>query len=400
MTSIMLYDRFTLDVAKKLTADGYLPVKAKVARTGIQIYSGKEVERPELDSVRVYRPEAEVFKEDSIATYAHRPVTLDHPPVMVNSQNWNKYARGMVDGKVLRDGDFVEVPMLLMDQAIIDAVQKNGVKENSMGYLCELDWTAGVIPEGQKGAGEKYDALQTNIRINHLAIVRDARGGPELRIADTEHKEPPMATKSFMVDRVTVTADEIHAQIIERALSDRDTKLADQQKVLDKLTADLSASTAKAATDAAEAQKKIDSATGENAVLKKQVEDAKITPAMLDARVKDRAIITAKAQKVLGAKFAAVKDKDDKDIKIAVVASKLGDAWVTGKSDDSLNAAFDTIMADVKSDGVDVLNGALGNHMQHSVQDSNDPRELAFRQLEQHDANAWQTVPPASPTKQ
>jgi len=57
---MQLTDTFTLDGVKR-TADGYLAAYARVARTGIQIYKGKELGRPDLGDVAVYRPASEVF---------------------------------------------------------------------------------------------------------------------------------------------------------------------------------------------------------------------------------------------------------------------------------------------------------------------------------------------------
>lgn len=74
--------------------DGYLVADARIARTGIQLYAGSELGKPEMDVVRVYRPGAEVFSEDTLRSAAHRPVTNDHPPEMVTSANWKRFAVG------------------------------------------------------------------------------------------------------------------------------------------------------------------------------------------------------------------------------------------------------------------------------------------------------------------
>lgn len=168
-------DTVTLDGSRR-TEDGFLTGNVRVARTGIQIYRGYEVGKPDMQEVRVYRPESEVFKRDALHSFAHRPVTIDHPSEMVNASNWKKYAVGQTGDDVLRDGNFVRVPMVLMDAAAIKAVE-DGKKQLSMGYTCDLKWGDGVTPEG-----EKYDAMQVEIRGNHLAVVGAARGGDQLRI--------------------------------------------------------------------------------------------------------------------------------------------------------------------------------------------------------------------------
>nr|WP_274425516.1 DUF2213 domain-containing protein [Chelativorans sp. YIM 93263] len=95
--------------------------------------------------MRVYRPGTEVFSTDSFNTYAHRPVTLDHPDQVVTADNWKDYAIGQTGGDVVRDGEFVRVPLVLMGSKAIDAVE-NGKRELSMGYSAELISTAARRP--------------------------------------------------------------------------------------------------------------------------------------------------------------------------------------------------------------------------------------------------------------
>ncbi|WP_438750013.1 DUF2213 domain-containing protein [Pararhizobium sp. O133] len=174
-----MQDKLTID-NKRRTADGYLTVNARVARAdNVQMYTGAEVGKPEMERVRVFRPADEVFSKDTMQSFAHRPVTLGHPNKPVSAINWRDVAKGWSDGEVARDGEFIRVSMLLADAATIDAVE-NGTRELSMGYDCTLEWTAGVSP-----SGETYDAIQRGIRSNHIAVVQHARGGSELRLGDS-----------------------------------------------------------------------------------------------------------------------------------------------------------------------------------------------------------------------
>ena len=43
--------------------------------------------------------------------------------------------------------------------------------EVSCGYRCDLDSTPGISPEG-----EPYDAIQSNIRLNHVALLPANKG--------------------------------------------------------------------------------------------------------------------------------------------------------------------------------------------------------------------------------
>jgi hypothetical protein len=178
-----LQDKLTIDT-KRRTGDGYLVVNARVARAdNVQLYTGAEVGKPEMQTVRVFRPSAEVFSADTMQSFAHRPVTLGHPSTAVSAANWKDVAKGWSDGEVARDGEFIRVSMLLADASTIQAID-GGTRELSMGYDCTLDWTPGKSP-----SGEVYDAIQRGIRSNHIAVVPNARGGTELRIGDSGRKD-------------------------------------------------------------------------------------------------------------------------------------------------------------------------------------------------------------------
>lgn len=223
----------------RLRDDGYLVVDARVARTGIQRYLGSEVGRPDLAVVDVYRPEAEVFSADAMASFAHRPVTDDHPKGAVTADNWKQLSVGQTDGEIKRDGDFLRIPLMVADAATIQKVQA-GKRELSAGYTCDLKWEPGTTPDGLK-----YDAVQTNIRANHVAIVTRGRAGSDVRIGDdadkwgtapitTAHdKETSMTTRNVMVDGLSVETTDAGAQAITKLLADRKTledKLREQDQ--------------------------------------------------------------------------------------------------------------------------------------------------------------------------
>ena len=76
-------DKLTLDGAIRRTADGYGVVSARVARSGnVQVYLGSEVGMNDKATVRVYRPESEVFKKDAIA-WAWELMVQPRPPPLI-----------------------------------------------------------------------------------------------------------------------------------------------------------------------------------------------------------------------------------------------------------------------------------------------------------------------------
>ncbi|MCD9096187.1 DUF2213 domain-containing protein [Luteimonas sp. A1P009] len=304
---------------------------AKVARTGVQTYLGSEVGRPDLDVVRLYRPAEEVFSKDAMHSYAHRPMTVEHPRDSVTSENWADVAVGQTGGEVMRDGEFVRVSMVLMDAAAIRAYQ-SGKRELSMGYSAEIEFVDGVTPDGQQ-----YDAVQRQLRMNHLALVGKARGGEELRIGDgrtpgeqdrgdnnsPKRNHPMSDTKTILVDGLSVVTTDAGVQAITKLQG----QLQDSQTALTRATADHT--TAIAAKDAEIAKKDatIDDLQGKV-----------LTDAALDARVQARGDLLATAKRIHDADYTG---KSDSDIRKAVLVAKLGDAAIAGKSDAYIEARFD-----------------------------------------------------------
>lgn len=315
-----LYDEVILDGMRR-TADGYLVASAKVARTGIQIYSGREMGRPDMTTVRVYRPQSEVFAKDAMASFAHRPMTLNHPAEMVTAANWRDHAIGQTGDEVARDGEFVRVPMVLMDDGAIRAVE-SGKNQLSMGYTAVIDWTSGEAPDGQA-----YDAVQKDLRMNHLAVVAAARGGSELKLGD-ENGGRTMSdkTRTITVDGIPVEMPDHAAAVVDKALKDAAKAVADAE------------------TKVADAAKAIEAKDAEIAKRDAQIDDIKgkvIDGAKLDAAVAARAALVDAARKVV--KDFDPSGKSDAQIRHSVVTAKIGDA-VKEKSDAYIEARFDALV--------------------------------------------------------
>lgn len=340
---MFLTDRVSVTATRR-TADGYLVADAKVARTGVQVYTGAEVGRPEMPIVRVYRPPEEVFSQDAMRSYAYRPVTIDHPSKMVDATTWKGVASGQTGGEVVRDGDFVRVPLVLMDAAAIKAYEA-GKRELSMGYTSEIVFQDGFTPDGKQ-----YDAVQTQLRMNHLAVVDLARGGAELRIGDGRAPVPldrgdnnPQTEKSTMSDIKTRT-------VMVDGLSVETTDAGAQ--AIGKLQTDLKTSrTALADANTANAQA-IAAKDAQIAKLEAERDDLKgkvLSDAALDARVQERADLITAAKAIHDADYAG---KSDNDIRKTVVLAKVSDADIKDKPQAYFDAYFDILLKEAKKDPV------------------------------------------------
>lgn len=358
--AIELRDTLTMDGAR-ITGDGYLVASVKAARTGIQIYGGREVDPDnshglrDKATVRVYRPESEVFKVDTLNSFTSIPLTNDHPPEAVTADNWRKYAVGNTGEEWARDGQTMRLPIIMKDAAAIRAVEA-GKRELSCGYTCDLAFTPGRTDDGLE-----YDAIQTNIRGNHLATVDRARGGHELRIGDSD-----MTTKP-----VTITIDGASHTV----------ELSDAAAIL---VGNLQTALAKATADRDTAQTAVGTLTatvstkdGEIAVLKQQATDAVMTPAKLDAAVTARAKVIDAAKKIFPA--IVVDGKTDAEIRKEAVKAKLGDAAVA-MDDNAIIGAF-TAYAASNITTVDTLRQGIKEIPIVSDADRAKPREAYLKMV-------------------
>ncbi|TSB04573.1 DUF2213 domain-containing protein [Sphingorhabdus contaminans] len=212
-------DRAPIESVRRLP-DGRLAAVVKFARSGTQVYLGSEVGRPDLSSVTVYRSEDEVFHEDAMASFAHKSITLGHPSEPVTADNWKRLSVGFTEGRVARNGAFLEIPMMVADASAISAIDSGTAKQLSAGYSCELQWGDGVAPDGTP-----YQAKQVGIKANHIAIVAEARGGPELRIGDARQQNLADYRAKGMADAKAFSAARYAgAPMIEAADSENPTQ--------------------------------------------------------------------------------------------------------------------------------------------------------------------------------
>lgn len=354
--------------------DGYLVADARVARTGVQLYAGYEVGKPEMPVVRVYRPDSEVFSQDTLSSFAHRPVTNDHPVEPVTADNWKSHAVGQTDGEIARDGSFIRVPLMVADAKAIEDIEK-GKRELSAGYSCDLSWESGKTP-----AGDAYDAIQKNIRANHVAIVQRGRAGSEVRIGDASKwgASPILPT----TDKETITMSDALRTVVVDGLSVSTTDQGAQ--AIAKLQKDLESSAAKLSD--AETKHQTALAAKDAELAKKDAEIDDLKGKVLDAAALDK-LVQARADLIATAKAIAadvkVEGLSDAEIRKAVVVAKLGDAAVKDKAEAYIDARFD-ILAEDAAKNFDPVRAALQSQDRAPL--TNDNGQAAY---EKRLADAW-----------
>ena len=200
--------------------NGYLRCNNVImGRTGTQQYSTKELGIQTSDGknyiVNVNRHEEDVFHPDTLKSIEGMSVTIGHPKddkgnvMFVTTKNVDNLSVGTILN-VRREGDNLVGDIVIDDERAIEMVVNKEVRELSLGYdtKYELD-------------GE--EALkQTNIIVNHLAIVEKGRAG-NARIVDEANLELEKGVKPL--EKEGVFNKILRAIGVKKAILDDNTEL-------------------------------------------------------------------------------------------------------------------------------------------------------------------------------
>jgi hypothetical protein len=217
----------------QLTPEGYLVANAKIARIGIQEYPN-----PDGTVRREFRPPEEVANRDSLKTLCDLPISIEHPPAMLDSSNARHFAVGW-NGSVNYDGGFVSTKVKIIDQHAVKNALDGGRIELSVGYLTKLDWTPGVWE------GQRYDAIQRNIKGNHIALTVKARGGADLRLypglsTPELHKDSEILEKCWQLAEPAWNDSEVRLDNLHiKVGGETDMKMHDEEELRGKSKEDL-----------------------------------------------------------------------------------------------------------------------------------------------------------------
>lgn len=316
------------------TPEGFLTVNAPITRPGVFPYMRSDGQL----QMEAKLPE-EIFSDHTVQSARGKPVTDDHPNVPVTLENYQTYAKGMTHTDAAVVDDKLRVSMTITDKNLIHKI-KNGKRELSIGFLADVAMTAGEYN------GMHYDAVQRNVEINHVAVVDRGRAGPSVAIRGDSNQEfayqvdsadqnkggSKMAKYKFDGNEYEVDAA-IKARLdsLEAQLDAANTKVAN-------------ADTLQGSLDALQA--KYDAKETELVEAKKQ----NLTQDQLDTMVETRVGLISEAKPYLGDDFD-FKGKADREIKEAVITKIKSDFKGDGKSDDYVNAYFDSMLDIAKKEG-------------------------------------------------
>jgi hypothetical protein len=343
---------FRYDVAPidkyELTSEGYLRAWATIARTGVQMYTDAD------GSIRrEYRPEGEVASPESLASFAGKAITLEHPSVLLDSTNTKDYQIGFSGTEVVYDNGFVRAVMTITDDEAIKRIMRGDAKEVSAGYRVNYEATPGVTD-----SGENYDGIQKEISGNHIAVVRRGRAGPQVKLhldrldaADpslfTLIEEPSMTAK-VNFDGAEFEVTESVALAVTKEREDAKKSYEDMKKMYDGMMAEASKMKEEMDAMGKEMKGKCDAAEGRADALAEEVESLKLDldaakQVNVDSLVEERIALIDKARTSLDSAFAFT-GLSSREIMEASIKAVRADADLSERSDDYVTAMFDTLV--------------------------------------------------------
>lgn len=299
---------------------------------------------------RELRPPEEVFDPKSMESFEQVPVTDDHPEVgLLDADTAKRYAVGATGEGVRQDGDHVLSPLMVFNRDTVKRMDRGKVQV-SCGYTCDLDEKPGTHP-----LYGRYDAIQRNIRGNHVAIVDSARAGRTARVrmdgAATQLTHPPagdrtMADKKQDEDKDKETIRSLNAQVAEhKARADEaESKLKIEQARADVAEGKLKVSEGKISELSSQVSAR-QAATETEAVSREKsradAAEAKIArfDATMEKRIRIRSKLERQAAAVMGDDFR-MDDLSDHQIRCEVVKRLDSSARLDGESDGVVEGRF------------------------------------------------------------
>lgn len=175
--------------AREYDGNGWFEIKANpISKAGIFPYSGRQLGLTGPDADRIFnvlRPPEELGDPECVESFKLLPWIDGHVMLGPVAQEMTdralpaekKGVQGVIGEEVFfKDGTLYA--NIKAFSSTLAALIQAGKRELSAGYRCIYDMTAGVWN------GLRYDAIQRNIRGNHLALVTEGRMGPDVAVMD------------------------------------------------------------------------------------------------------------------------------------------------------------------------------------------------------------------------
>lgn len=150
-------DNVVLDAEAAIdTPEGFAKwEQVTIAKEIVQDYDGRKVYKP-ADSLRVMLDHGE-----------NRPVTDDHPAKRVVTSNVQR--KGFIDNLCFTDDSELKADITVTAAKLIDSIKSGKKREVSVGFYSTVVDAHGVFNDTE------YDQIQTDMLLDHVAIVENGR---------------------------------------------------------------------------------------------------------------------------------------------------------------------------------------------------------------------------------
>lgn len=354
-------DSLFLEHAKRaiFTDSGTATALAPVTSVGVYEYR-----RPDGSTRRELRPPEEVFDPESLKTLLGIPLTLNHPGSgkLVTPETLAKLKVGSINGEPFSDGYRVYVDLQVERADAVKALREKTHTYLSCGYTCEVEEVSGTW------MGVRYDAIQRDIRYNHVALCRSPRGDENLKI------------------RLDSTGSIVEPQPEGAPMAAEENK--EVAKLVGDFQARIDAKDAELKQVRTDSEAQLKTVTAERDALQAKLDEATARQDSLDKELKaEREGMAAKIQAAAGelsklradAKDFGVEVKEDSspmDIRKAVILKANPEVKLDGKSDDYIVARFDSVVeAGAKSVQIDNQNKQVSTPNPANGQQRNDSQD-------------------------
>lgn len=294
--------------------NGYLLVDGVMARIGVQVYI-----TPDGIQRQLRTPEN---VQASISSFARKPITLDHPSVAVTRDNHKDLSVGNIVSAFYENGLVKPVDKIAITDTEAIKAAMSSHKELSVGYHTDIVeesgiWTDEFGVQGEPGKTYEYDAVQTNIVVNHIALVQRGRAGKVASLNfDSEDNiyNAIQITENNRMNKITIDGKDYNeSQIVDlfhNLNKDHASVLAELTAQVAKLTADSEETNGKliaAELSNKELQSKLDNVTTDadiNAEIASRMEAWSIVAPHLDGAVADYSLSVAAIERLGVSKLA------------------------------------------------------------------------------------------------
>lgn len=183
--------------AREYDLNGWAEIKGNpISKVGVFPYLGNQIS-PDLEPdkvYQVYRPEEELSDPETIDSFKLIPWTDEHAMLGQEDEGLTapekKGIHGVIGEDVYFEDGYLKGNLKVFSNKLADLIDQ-GKKELSIGYRCLYDIVTGVYN------GKKYDAIQRQIRGNHVALVDEGRSGHDVAVLD--HFKFTFDTKGLMM---------------------------------------------------------------------------------------------------------------------------------------------------------------------------------------------------------